>query len=373
MLRPRTGSKELRFAALAAAPFLFLLAAHQDQAEAESIEIMPLGDSITHGSDGHASYRYWLDHALHGASIPFDFVGSVTGVHNGYPPYEDYDQDHEGHWGWRVDQILEHIAGWTGAYAPKIVLIHLGHNDLWQNESLESTVEELGALVDTIRSIRPSIAICLAQIIPASPLFGGPGLRRIPEFNALLPALVAGRQMEGSPLVLVDQYTGFDPLVDTYDGVHPDESGEIKLADRWMEALLPLLSHPSAATEAQATSPLSRPLRLTVFPNPVLVGPDAAGSDLDVTVTYELDRPAEVRLSIHDVTGREAFALGRGLEERGAHVIRLGRSIQMSGASARGVRRTASGGSPPAISRVFYVRVQAGDIEASTRLLKFRQ
>src|SRR3712207_7345092 len=41
--------------------------------------------------------------------------------------------------------------------------------------------------------------------------------------------------------VLVDQYAGFDPRpgADTYDGVHPDESGDRKMADRWFAALNP--------------------------------------------------------------------------------------------------------------------------------------
>ena len=42
----------------------------------------------------------------------------------------------------------------------------------------------------------------------------------------------------------VDLWTGFDPQTDTYDGVHPNESGEKKMAAGWFEALKTILPAP---------------------------------------------------------------------------------------------------------------------------------
>src|SRR5215204_6437165 len=68
-------------------------------------KIMPLGDSITEAEGGHASYRYWLWKSLTQAGFnDIDFVGSRTGVFNGSPQFSDFDQNHEGHWGWRADE-----------------------------------------------------------------------------------------------------------------------------------------------------------------------------------------------------------------------------------------------------------------------------
>jgi hypothetical protein len=44
-----------------------------------------------------------------------------------------------------------------------------------------------------------------------------------------------------SPVVVVDQWTGFSATSDTKDGVHPNDStGSQKMADAWFAALEPL-------------------------------------------------------------------------------------------------------------------------------------
>jgi lysophospholipase L1-like esterase len=59
--------------------------------------------------------------------------------------------------------------------------------------------------------------------------------------NARLPALVADKSSTASPIVLVDQYTGFDPASMTYDGTHPTSIGDSRMAERWFETLSPML------------------------------------------------------------------------------------------------------------------------------------
>jgi hypothetical protein len=39
-----------------------------------------------------------------------------------------------------------------------------------------------------------------------------------------------------SPVVIVDQHTGFDAERDTFDGVHPNAEGEAKMAAAWFAA-----------------------------------------------------------------------------------------------------------------------------------------
>ena len=201
------------------------------------IRIMPLGDSITEAEAGHASYRYWLWHALNGAGYTVDLVGQSSGVYNGAPLYANFDQDHEGHWGWRADQILAQIALWTPLSQPDIVLMHLGTNDIWQGQSLASTIAELDSIVQLIRMTNPAIIVVIAQIIPGN----SPQLASIPAYNALIPGLAALLSTPQSPVTVVDQYSGFDATTQTYDGVHPSESGERQMAGRWLEALAPHL------------------------------------------------------------------------------------------------------------------------------------
>jgi hypothetical protein len=61
-----------------------------------------------------------------------------------------------------------------------------------------------------------------------------------------------------SPVLLVDQHTGFNPATDLRDNFHPNEQGERKIAHNWAVALLPLLR---SATAAGRPGP-PRPLRV---------------------------------------------------------------------------------------------------------------
>jgi lysophospholipase L1-like esterase len=186
--------------------------------------IMPLGDSITASSAGQASYRYYLWQLAIDRGYKIDFVGSQHGVSGGAPKFNDFDMDHEGHGGWTTDQILAQVQSWAANTSPDFVLIHLGDNDMAAGQ-------------DSPGIVNPRIGVVLAQIIPRV----SPGLPQLPTFNAQLPALIAAKHLGSSPVVLVDQFTGFNPVTMTWDGIHPNAIGEAQMADRWISALDPLL------------------------------------------------------------------------------------------------------------------------------------
>lgn len=207
---------------------------------ANPTRIMPLGDSITQGNTQHNSYRrpLWLE--LRKAGYNVDFVGSTRENFKGPSPLSDFDPDHEGHWGWRVDEVLERIDGWLRISEPDIVLIHLGNNDLTRGQSLESTIEELRQLIQRIRSVNPRVKLLIAQIIPC----GNPP--RIQQLNQRIGNLARRTNTQESPIVVVDQFSGFNPKAgaDTYDGCHPSGVGEQKMASRWFAALKKVLPNP---------------------------------------------------------------------------------------------------------------------------------
>jgi hypothetical protein len=96
------------------------------------IKIMPLGDSITAG-DRYGGYRRLLYDLLTRDGIRFEFVGSLKGgdIPNAH---------HEGHSGWRIDQIESGIAGgWLDTYRPDLVLLHIGTNDIWQHKGANAS------------------------------------------------------------------------------------------------------------------------------------------------------------------------------------------------------------------------------------------
>lgn len=199
--------------------------------------MMPLGDSITESSKGMPTYRYYLWKLALARGYRIDFVGSKHGAARGAPLKSDFDMDHEGHSGWRADQILAQIATWSTETHPDFVLVHLGHNDLCQGQSAASTVAELGEIIDTLREANARVGIFLAQVIAST----APCLSQIAALNAQLPALAEAKTLPLSPVVIVDQHSDFDPITMTYDQVHPNAAGEAQMADRWMTALSPFL------------------------------------------------------------------------------------------------------------------------------------
>ena len=203
---------------------------------------MPLGDSITQSFTPHNSYRYYLWHLLIDKGYHVDFVGSRKGVGGGPPASTDFDMDHEGHAGLRADEILTQVQVWATAASPEFVLLHIGTNDLSQQQSVASTVSDIGDIIDLLRMVNPRIHILLAQLIAKT------GVPSVAVLNGRLPALVADKQQAESPIILVDQFTGFDPSTMTYDGTHPNDVGESRMADRWFEKLSPALN--SVLTEA---------------------------------------------------------------------------------------------------------------------------
>lgn len=207
-------------------------------AEEVAIRVMPLGNSITQGYSN--SYRRPLWIALQEAGIKVDFVGSMSHGYSGQDEYDDYDPDHEGHWGWFSDEALGRIDEWAIGNDPDVVLIHLGTNDIGSGQQVAQTVHEIEQIIDRLRAHNSGVHIILAAIIPVD---HAPTSRRIAEFNQHLSNLARDLNSTPSRVLLVDQFAGFDPAVDTYDGIHPNEQGNEKMAAKWFAAMKSLLTY----------------------------------------------------------------------------------------------------------------------------------
>ena len=204
------------------------------------IRIMPLGDSITEARNGQASYRYWLWGELIAHGYDVDFVGSRQGVFEGRPRYDDFDPDHEGHWGWHADEVLDQVADWTRKGRPDVVLIHLGTNDLGSGEHPANTLNDLCQIIKTLQGENPDVTVLLAKLIPAV----GIDVEAAAALNKAIAALAGRRNIPASRVVAVDMTAGFDVGDDTYDGLHPNEAGEKKMAGHWLAALQEVLGPP---------------------------------------------------------------------------------------------------------------------------------
>ncbi|MER2996568.1 GDSL-type esterase/lipase family protein [Pontibacter populi] len=234
---------------------------------AQPKRIMCLGNSITQGNNDFASYRFELWKMLVEAGADFEFVGSHNTNFGGQSPAygtvlqgQTFTNYNEGHWGWSADQILNGNNGqpnagklndWLTNYNPDFVLMHVGTNDMFRNEPINETLDELREVVAQIRDKNPNVTILLAKLIPADPGKAGPAAaNNIILFNEEIPELVQELNSAASPVMLVDQFAGFNATEgsDTWDGIHPNNSGEVKMAQRWFDAIYPLLVQPLPVT-----------------------------------------------------------------------------------------------------------------------------
>ena len=201
--------------------------------------ILPLGNSITQADQTHYSYRFPLWQKLRNVNAKFDFIGTMNTNYGGNPAFPDpaFDKDHEGHRGWRADQLLASLPSWLANYTPDIVLVHAGTNDMFMGNSVAGTVEELKNIIDVLRADNPDVAILLAKIIGTT----APENARIVQLNSYIDGIAAEKNTARSRVIVVDQYTGFNPTTDAYDGKHPNAAGEEKMAQKWFNALMTIM------------------------------------------------------------------------------------------------------------------------------------
>ena len=191
-------------------------------------KILPLGDSITDGVGvtGGGGYRIELFRLARVAGKNLTFVGSLMNgpqmVNN-----EPFPRMHEGHSGWRINQIDDQVPTPYLNPDPHIILLHIGTNDIAQGQA-NGAPDRLAALIDQILMDQPNSLLVVAQIIPFN--------SGVQTFNAAIPAIVTQRANAGRHIILVDQFTGF-PTSELADGVHPNTAGYVRMATKWYAAI----------------------------------------------------------------------------------------------------------------------------------------
>jgi lysophospholipase L1-like esterase len=234
-------------------------------AAAPPIRIMPVGDSITDGVGAPGGYRLPLYQLLTNAGFNVDYVGTLTD--NGAPGLPD--PDHEGHSGWRIDQIDSIIVGAFDSVAdPDVILLLIGTNDYGQEYDPTNAINRLEALVVKMATNRPYAKIIVANLL----VRGEPYNTQIQTtFNPYVPAMVQRQRAAGREVYFTDLRSAV-PLSDMPDQLHPDALGYAKMATNWFGAMTSLFT-PYGSTNAPAVAEAYGWLGLTnatvVFSKPV--------------------------------------------------------------------------------------------------------
>ena len=195
----------------------------------ETPTILAIGDSITQGGKSFVCYRQVLIPELRKRNLAFKFIG----------PRKDVTSKHAGYGGRNTQYLLSISKQIYSQYPADIVMIHSGHNSFSKDKPVPGIIRDTEAIIKNIKEINSNVTILLAQAIPAGKL---PKYSYIPELNKELESLATRLTKRGYNIVLVNHADGFDWKTDTIsDKVHPNAVGAKKMADKWMDALLPLL------------------------------------------------------------------------------------------------------------------------------------
>ena len=254
--------------------------------------IMPVGDSITYGTNGqYAGYRgYLYSDLVASGNTSFQFVGTTNGNPGGTVgtlPASPVDQTwHDGWPGWRTDQIDSNMSGWLtslsgSSHLPSVVTMMIGTNDVNQGYSVSWGTSHVASIINTVCTQDPGVRFLLANVIPEA---SGNTTQNawITSYNADLPAVVAAANAAGDNVSLVNLNTNFPSGGLGGDGVHPNETGYSWMASQWYNAIM------AGATTLPATSalPLNTPTTvaagatLDLDGTPATIGPLNGGGNL---------------------------------------------------------------------------------------------
>ena len=313
-----------------------------------TVKIMPLGDSITKGSvmtseqAKHPTYRYWLWNDLEKNGYDVDFVGSWRMPN--FPNFS-FDQDNEGHGGYTSDEILHglpddrwepgYLAEWTLGYNYDMVLLLIGTNDVLHGVPTNQTVVNLEKIVKVLRQKNPKVTIFMGTLPPASYY-----RQSLIDLNQEIVRVAERSSTPESRVILVDHYYGYDGVKDNQPPgyVHPDESGEKKIAKNWYDAVTSYLNG-TAPTPTPTPLPTTVPTTLpTTVATPVVTA-------TAITTTTAI-QPISVEPASRFGTKRYTIG-GMAGSSRGSFSTAPGRYYTAGGSSGRFSGNSATGTRPP--------------------------
>lgn len=273
---------------------------------AQTLRIMPLGDSKTEGGGGNgqqSSWRGFLRAKLLGAGYKIDYVGPQNKYADG--DVLPYDSDHAGFGGYTIGPdinrfcetcpttgLYEHLQNYLTAANPDIVLVAVGVNDMF-NASVHppnyaaTAPQRYRALIKKIQDLKPGVRIIVGTIEPVKwdvNWGSNPNDNNIGALNAAIKALADSSTTDNiffadiRNRMLVD----YGPA-DFFDDVHLSQQGARKNADAWFDALVPVLN--STPNNVGPTVSITSPGASTTLNAPATVTIEVAANDEDGSVT----------------------------------------------------------------------------------------
>ncbi|MFE3994491.1 GDSL-type esterase/lipase family protein [Streptomyces goshikiensis] len=214
------------------------------------MRFMFVGDSMTIGRAGDYTWRYRMWQHLNATfGGPYKIVGPRCEV---YDTFADAPTSHEYAEPGFPDHARRHLAGWgegwqhmvpligPAARAGKadVLLVSLGLIDLGFYTDAPQTAANVRRFVEEARAGRPGIRMVLLPVIPNVRAESDvPFASEVARFNELLAKAAADLSTDASPILLGARPSSYEIHHDTYDGTHPNASGEHRIAGEFASVL----------------------------------------------------------------------------------------------------------------------------------------
>lgn len=218
---------------------------------AHPLRVMFVGDSMTQGRPGSATYRYWMWRGFQEQGVPARFVGPRTDVNTTSPAmrhaYEHLDHGfadqlaHEAQGGSEIAYHLAMVTRVVTAYRPDVLVFQVGFNDT-DTSSAARIAADTAEYLRRVWAADPAIRVVLGEIPPSAKQSAFDDVRRARsvEANQLIAAAVAGDDRVAIAHHATHPFRPWNPVTDTFDAVHPNAVGETLFAQRFAEALVEL-------------------------------------------------------------------------------------------------------------------------------------
>lgn len=258
------------------------------ETEKETLKIMPIGDSITHGYQSSGGYRkYFCYHFGIDNQYDFDMVGPNCDYPESYEYNNEtytYDSNHCGYSGYAIQYmegtetrqgILETLqnGNYLQIYDPDIVMLQIGTNDILSayNDGITDRLENLINYIsdntndDTIIFVTTIPYIDAIEVYDWCWAYGDEKYSNTPEdfneiindyvddYNESIPVLVDKLQNEGKKVQFVDIYGQIDKEDLLEDGVHPNESTYHEIGLLWANEIKSYFNMQSSDNEKDPT------------------------------------------------------------------------------------------------------------------------
>lgn len=341
-----------------------------DTETTETIKIMPIGDSITHGYQSSGGYRkyfcYWF-----GRDGEYDF--DMVGPNADYPDTFEYngktityDTNHCGYSGYAIQYmtgtetrqgILETLqdGNYLQTYDPDIIMLQIGTNDILSayNDCITDRLENLINYIDENTNDNAVIFVSTIPDIDVSVVydwFWSYGDEKynntledfsdiiqgyIDSYNSSIPVLVEKLQNEGKNIEFADIHSVVDKDTQLNDGVHPNESGYEAMGSYWSGRILAYLNNDddsknttTTTTETTTTTTTTTETTTTTTETTSTTSTETTTTETTTnttetttTTTTTTDAEKEIPYRIADLVSLSNYVLGRenhGITEENA-------------------------------------------------------